>query len=1216
MPTGKKRKYKRVVFLGIAVVCLGLSLLVLFFPLAEAPPIEFETSENTGSVIQLAPGSSLKRELAPGAQEVIGVWVGQGRFLRFSIEKGDLALTTVLYGPTETKLMEHVSQEFEMVEISFPADVAGLYKIELRSREHGETRRPFELKVYPSTSVTAVNRKDSEARQAMANAEVLRASWTKASLLQAIDRYDKAARTWTSVSDFSNASMATIKAGDVCFRLSQYPEALKHFQNAVKLSSPTGDRISTARALSRIGHLYTYTGENDLAQETLNKALALLESRQSNPTSIASHAYAEALSNMAEVIYAKGNLLKAHKHFEDARKMLPEDRKGRARIHLFAGYIAGTTGQPEKALSEISQALALYQETDDKAGEGLALIALGLSYSDKRTEEKATKLPREAIKLFQSIGDRHSEALAFSGIGQASEHRGDHLTALENYEKAFSLFENIGALDFAIAALYKIGTIHRLKKDLDQALTYYQRSLNLSRTAKKVRLEALVLEEIALVYDAQGRSEEAGKQYRTVLKFYETTGDERGQAVALNNYGDFLLRRDQGQWALELFHRALPLSEKIGDTGTFLTTLYNLARAHFKLGAFEEAFSRIKQSINMIEELRENVGSPDARAIYFAVVRRHYELWTDALMQLHRVRPNEGLDAQAFLVSDQSRARSLIDLRSEPRGLLREGAAADLSERERELRGLIRVQAQYQMQLLLNRKNTTEVAEVANETAELRAEYQQIQAELREQNPKLFSLRPFESTSLEQIQNELRDSDAMLLQYALGDARSYLWAITADSLQTYELAGRKSIEDAARELYSLLTARQAPLETIKGDYHAFVEAADNALPEKASKLSQMLLAPVAHQLRNRKLIIVTEGALQAIPFEALPAPHVQLVGPTNWATYVDSLLINTNEISSSPSISTLMAIRSEKNRPGSPNKTVAVIADPVFSRNDDRVRLAPTTSIVADAAPDKRVIGLPDRGLPGVAHGNAPARLSYSSAEADAISAAAPRGTTMIAKGFAASRETVMSSRVGEYQILHFATHGFLDIERPEFSGIVLTMVDRKGVSQNGLMPLHDIYSLDLSVELTVLSACQTALGKDISGEGFLGLPHSFMSAGSKSVVASLWKVDDQATANLMTDFYESLLQQGMPTGAALREAKLKLMKEKQWRAPYFWAGFVLQGEYANRIAIEDNWWPHPAWMFLALLVLLSSGVIVFRKRRRRLFRLFSANSASPRPLR
>jgi CHAT domain-containing protein len=205
----------------------------------------------------------------------------------------------------------------------------------------------------------------------------------------------------------------------------------------------------------------------------------------------------------------------------------------------------------------------------------------------------------------------------------------------------------------------------------------------------------------------------------------------------------------------------------------------------------------------------------------------------------------------------------------------------------------------------------------------------------------------------------------------------------------------------------------------------------------------------------------------------------------------------------------------------------------------------------------------------------------------------------MDARGFDASYETVMSSDVGQYQILHFATHGFLDTEHPELSGIVLTMVDRNGGQKNGVMPLHDIYNLDLSAELTVLSACQTALGKDIKGEGLVGLTHSFISAGSKSVVASLWKVDDRATAILMADFYNSMLRQGMPTGAALRAAKLKMMHDKRWSSPYFWAGFVLQGEYRNHITVERKSWLGPGSVLL-LLVLISSGVIVFTQRRRR----------------
>jgi CHAT domain-containing protein len=193
-----------------------------------------------------------------------------------------------------------------------------------------------------------------------------------------------------------------------------------------------------------------------------------------------------------------------------------------------------------------------------------------------------------------------------------------------------------------------------------------------------------------------------------------------------------------------------------------------------------------------------------------------------------------------------------------------------------------------------------------------------------------------------------------------------------------------------------------------------------------------------------------------------------------------------------------------------------------------------------------------------------------------------------------------MSPDVGQYQILHFATHGVLDSDDPQLSSIVLSWVDQNGNATYGLMSLYDIYSLDLSAELTVLSACQTALGKDIKGEGYIGLAHGFMSAGANTVVASLWKVDDKATSLLMTDFYQSMLQQGMPPSTALRAAKLKLMQDKRWRAPYYWAGFVLQGEYTNHIAVPRFSWFRTGLVFLSFLVLVATVVLIVKKRTRR----------------
>jgi len=1031
----------------------------------------------------------------------------------------------------------------------------------------------------PGRGSTLKDQRDNEARQAIARAEGLRTNFTETSLRKALEEYDKARSIWTSISDFANASNAALQSGDIQFLFSKYAEALKRYKKAASAAVKSGDWLTEARALSRMGRLYTYLGNNDLALKQVTKALDIFKQHDATRST----AYGEALTDLAEITYEKGDFVKSSKQLENALKIFHNDRKGEARVHLFKGYIAGGIGDIDTAVTEISQALDLYRETKDRTGEGLALTALGLTHSWKREDTAAINMHREAIAIFHSIGDRHSEAIAFNALGQAYENLSDFPLALRNYEQALRLFQDNGALDGVSVSTFKIAVTYHLGKDFDQALAFYERCLKLSRAAGKARTEVNALNEIAKIYAIQGRYDLAAKQYQVVERFYERIGDQRGRSEALNAYGDFLFRQHQNQRALDAYSRALPLSEKIGDKGILITTLYNLARANLGLGAPEVALPFIKRSLNIIEDLRANVASPEFRISYFSGVRQHYELCIEILMRLDRLHPGEGFGAEAVLVSERSRARLLLDLVRESRASIREGAAKDLLDRERELKGLIRTQAQYRFELSSSSRNSTELVEVENQLVQLKAEYQEVEAQLRQQNPHLSSLEEFAPLSLEQIQRELRNTDSTLLEYSLGDERSYLWAVTSDSIQSYELPGRKLIEDTSRELLTLITARQGIAGQSGNEYQAKIDASDDLCSEKASSLSQILLGPLRDKLGNKRLIVVAEGALQYVPFAALPAPGSET-----------TLLLETNEVVVEPSFSALIAIRNRMaQHTSSPTKLIAVIADPVLSGNDDRVQSDPFSPSTALAAADKT----PE---PSTRDGGL-TRLAHAAEEADAISAVAPWGSTMVAKGFDASRETAMSANLGQYQIVHFATHGFLDSEHPELSGIVLTMVDRNGVRTNGLMPLHDIYSLDLSAELTVLSACQTALGKDIKGEGLVGLTHAFMSAGSKSVVASLWKVDDRATAVLMTDFYYSMLQQGMSPAAALRSAKLKMMRDKRWSAPYYWAGFVLQGEYTNRIGIDQHPWLNMRLIILSLLSLTVAGLLIIHKRKRRI---------------
>jgi CHAT domain-containing protein len=189
-------------------------------------------------------------------------------------------------------------------------------------------------------------------------------------------------------------------------------------------------------------------------------------------------------------------------------------------------------------------------------------------------------------------------------------------------------------------------------------------------------------------------------------------------------------------------------------------------------------------------------------------------------------------------------------------------------------------------------------------------------------------------------------------------------------------------------------------------------------------------------------------------------------------------------------------------------------------------------------------------------------RLPFSRYEAERLLALVPRRDALAAFDFAASQTTAMSEDLRQYRIVHFATHGYLNSDRPDLSGLILSLVDEQGTPQDGFLSLPEIYNLRLGADLVVLSACQTALGKQVRGEGLIGLTRGFMYAGAPRVVASLWAVEDRATAELMGRFYTAMLQRGSRPAAALRVAQLSMFRERRWSAPHQWAGFVFQGEW------------------------------------------------------
>jgi CHAT domain-containing protein len=448
-----------------------------------------------------------------------------------------------------------------------------------------------------------------------------------------------------------------------------------------------------------------------------------------------------------------------------------------------------------------------------------------------------------------------------------------------------------------------------------------------------------------------------------------------------------------------------------------------------------------------------------------------------------------------------------------------------------------------------------------------------------------------------EIQQRLLDDDTWLLEYMLGDEQSYLWVVSRTEVSIKELPARAQITSAVQRYYDLVTARQPKAGETFQEQQDRANRADTQLAEETSALSQILLGTLTTQLKARRLIIVPDGALQYIPFQAL-SNVANSGGGTPLNSGAQRPLIMDYEIINEPSASTLALVLSERagRRPAS--GSVAVLADPVFDLKDSRLKQSVSSSQAPAGSSKPEGLGRALRDV-GVGDAEIP-RLLSSRLEADAIMSVVPWRSGLKAVGFQANRNLVTGTDLSQYRIVHFATHALLNDDHPELSGIVLSLVDQQGQRQDGYLRLHDIYNLKLPVELVVLSACQTGLGKDVKGEGLIGLTRGFMYAGASGFVASLWKVDDDATAELMKHFYAAMFQKGLSPAAALREAQLAMRMQPRWQHPFYWAGFVIQGQYTTAASPAHYRVGITVATFGGLVVLLALALIFLSRRRQR----------------
>ena len=1062
-------------------------------------------AQGTADVTPLVERTPIERGLPVSGIHVFDVTLTAAQFAKITVDQGPNDLTIAIIDPGGTTL-EEIDGRFHGPEpVALIAQQEGRHRIQVRAAAKSTIVLAYTITLEVIRRAESADEDELAAERAATRGKRLLAEGTGEARRSAIAAYQQAVQYWRQVRDQFGEASALNSIGYLHNALGENRVALPYYGEALTIWRASGYRLGEAEVLGNIAAVRSALGDKQEALALYREALVLKRALND------SRGEAVTLANLSGIHYTLGNSRDAADCVALALPLfrMLGDHAGEAAMLNMIATIASSIGEKHRALEALGQMLDLGRAHNDARAQSVALLNLAGLFLSLGDHETALINAQQALVLVRTQGDRRTEAYILARIAQAYQASGDAQRSLEAYEQ----------------------------------------TLTLARTVDDRYLEAVALNNAGFLLSSAHDYSGAEDHYRQAISIIAAIGDPRVEAATLSNFGQLHHAIGEHSSALTYYTRALAIFDTLEDGSGKASVLFGMARISRDTGLLEQARREIDEALTIVESSRASVSAPDLRASYFASKQPMYELNIDLLMELHRVHPMRSYDRAALQASERARARSLLDTLTEVQADLRYPGDQVLAERERSLRQEIDATAARQSRLLSAKSGAQEIAKVRSELSAQLAERQQLLERLRAESPKYAALTTPRALEPQEIQ-VLLEANTRMLEFALGEKRSFLWVISPKTIASFELPGRAEIEKAARRVCELLATNDRTQDT------------DRQYAEEAEGLSRMVLGPAAGAIDVKRLLVVADGVLQYVPFGALPVP-------TGREKPRGQPLATNHEIIMLPSAAVLAVIRRDLERREPAPKSVAVLADPVF-RADDR-RVQKSTEAVAESRASQSSVRAGDdstRDLQRSAReiGLAPdgqfSRLPSTRREAQEIVRLAKPGSALLALDFDANLTTAMSPELRQYRIVHFATHGVLNSVHPELSGLVLSLVDGRGTERNGFLRLQDIYNLDIPADLVVLSACQTGLGKEVKGEGIVGLTRGFMYAGASRVIVSLWNVDDEATAELMQRLYQRILGNAhLSPAAALQAAQMDVASQPRWRSPHYWAGFVLFGE-------------------------------------------------------
>jgi CHAT domain-containing protein/tetratricopeptide (TPR) repeat protein len=822
-----------------------------------------------------------------------------------------------------------------------------------------------------------------------------------------------------------------------------------------------------------------------------------------------------ALITQGQRLHRQGSYTEARRIYALAMEIAGQsgDKGLTADAHLGIGNAYRYQGMRAQGLEQLQQSLKISEEIGYKSGIANALQGLASAHVVQGNYTEALEQQRKSLKIREEIGDEDGIAMTLSSIGNVYGRQGNYAQALEQYRKCLRIFEEIGNKHGIASVLNSAGLTHCSQGNYAVALEQYQQSLGTFEEIGDRASMSMALNNIGVVHYSQGNYIQALEQYRKSLKIAEEIGNTHCMAMALNNIG--AIHRLQGDYprALQFAERAVDIAAKSGYREIISSARTNAGRAYFALDQFTQARLSFDQAISTIEDLRVLVaGGEREQQLFFESKISPYHDMVELLVAQNN--PSEALS-----YAERAKARVLLDTLSSGRVSITKAMTSPEIEQEHRLRSqLVSLNSQVSRENRRQQPDQDRLNRLDAQLQRARLDFEAFQANLYAAHPELKPQRGEAAViKAEEIAALLSDAGSALLEYAVTDDHTYLFAMT-------KAAGRT---EAEARVYTLPVKRDE-LEKQIENFRRQLASRDLGFRESARRLYELLLKPAQAHLRGKtNLIIVPDDRLWELPFHAL----------MNGA---DRFLIQDAALSYAPSLTVLREMTNHRRRraPASPPFTLLALGNPSL----DQETIDRATQATRDEKLDPLLEAEQEVKVLRYIYGASRSRV-YTGPDA---------------------REDRAKSEAGEARILHFATHGILNDASPMYSHLVLARGDQ---NEDGLLEAWELMQLDLKADLVVLSACETARGRYGAGEGMIGLTWALFVAGVPSTLVSLWKVESADTRDLMLDFHRRL--RTPPTAArsatrkaeALRQASLKLMKNPATSHPFYWAGFVLVGD-------------------------------------------------------